>query len=97
MSTLTISLRDSVRLRLENLAQEYGVPLDDFIASTLSQRAAVADAESYIQRRGAEWRAKFKRWPKAKQRAHLIAIGALTAEGEIPVYPMDHVPLGPRH
>lgn len=51
MSTLTISLRDSVRLRLENLAQEYGVLLDDFIASTLSQRAAVADADSYVQRR----------------------------------------------
>jgi len=50
-----------------------------------------------FHRRGAEWRAKFKRWPKAKQRAHLIKIGALTPEGEIPVYPMDHVPLGPRN
>lgn len=50
-----------------------------------------------FHRIGAEWRAKFKRWPKAKQRAHLIEIGALTPEGEIPVYPMDHVPLGPRH
>ena len=51
MSTLTISIPDSIRRRVEDLAREDGVPLDDFIASTLSQRAAVADADSYIQRR----------------------------------------------
>lgn len=43
----------------------------------------------------ASW-AKFHRMSKAKQRAELIRRGVLTAEGELPVYPMDHVPLGPR-
>ena len=51
MSTLTISLPDTIRRRVEDLAREDGVPLDHFIASTLSQRAAVADADSYIRRR----------------------------------------------
>lgn len=49
-----------------------------------------------FHRRSAEWRANFKRWPKAKKRAHLIEIGALTPEGEIPVYPMDHGSPRPR-
>jgi hypothetical protein len=34
--------------------------------------------------------------PLAKQRAELIRRGALTPDGKLPVYPMDHVPLGPR-
>ena len=50
-----------------------------------------------FHRRGAEWRAKFRRMSKAKKRAFLIEIGALTPDGNLPVYPMDHVPLGPRH
>ncbi len=50
-----------------------------------------------FHRRGAELRARFQRWSKAKQRAHLIKIGALTPEGNLPVYPMDHVPLGQRN
>ena len=40
--------------------------------------------------------AKVRRMSKAKQREWLIEIGALTPEGNLPVYPMDHVPLGPR-
>jgi hypothetical protein len=44
-----------------------------------------------------EYWAKFRRLSKAKQRARLIEMGALTPEGKVPVYPMDHVPLGPRH
>lgn len=40
--------------------------------------------------------AKFCRMSKAKQRADLIKRGVLTPEGKLPVYPMDHVPLGPR-
>ena len=49
-----------------------------------------------FHRIGAEWREKFSRMSKAKKRQWLIEIGALTPEGEVPVYPMDHVPLGPR-
>ena len=41
--------------------------------------------------------AKFRRLSKTKQRALLIEWGALTAEGNVPTYPMDHVPLGPRN
>jgi hypothetical protein len=44
----------------------------------------------------AERHEKFRRMPLAKQRAELIRRGALTPEGKLPVYPMDHVPLGPR-
>ena len=39
---------------------------------------------------------KFRKMPLAKQRAELIRQGTLTPEGKLPVYPMDHVPLGPR-
>jgi predicted transcriptional regulator len=53
MSTLTISLPDSVRRRIESLAESDGVSLDDFVASVLSQRVAIADADSYVQRRAA--------------------------------------------
>lgn len=48
-------------------------------------------------RRDEAWQRKFKRMTKAQKRQWLISIGVLTPEGEIPVYPMDHVPLGPRH
>ena len=43
-----------------------------------------------------EWWAKFQRLPKARKRARMIELGMLTPEGKVPVYPMDHVPLGPR-
>ena len=49
-----------------------------------------------FHRRNAEGREKFRSMSKAKRRALLIEIGALTPEGNVPVYPMDHVPLGPR-
>jgi hypothetical protein len=39
---------------------------------------------------------KFRKQPKAVQRAKLIREGILTPEGKLPVYPMNHVPLGPR-
>ena len=51
MSTLSISLPNSVRRRLEDLAREDSVPLDDFVAATLTQRAAIAEADSYIRLR----------------------------------------------
>ena len=52
MSTLTITLPDSVRRSIESLADENGVPIDDFISCILSQRVAVAEADSYVRRRG---------------------------------------------
>lgn len=51
MSSLSISIPDSIRERVESLAREDGVSLDAFVASVLSQRVAVADADSYIRRR----------------------------------------------
>lgn len=51
MSTITISLPDSVRQRVESLAQEDGVPVDAFVSSILSQRVAIADADSYVRHR----------------------------------------------
>jgi hypothetical protein len=50
MSTLNITIPDSVRSRLERCARE-GVSMDDFVASVLSQRVAVADADSYVRGR----------------------------------------------
>lgn len=55
-----------------------------------------SDPLGLISALDAYW-AKFNRLSKAKQRARLIEMGALTPEGKVPVYPMDHVPLGPRH
>lgn len=51
MSTLNISIPDSIRQRLETLAREDGVEVDSFVATVLSQRVAVADADSYVRRR----------------------------------------------
>lgn len=51
MSSLSISIPDSIRERVESLAREDGVSLEAFVASVLSQRVAVADADSYIRRR----------------------------------------------
>jgi predicted HicB family RNase H-like nuclease len=51
MSSLNISIPDSVRERIESLAREDGVSLDAFVASVLSQRVAVAEADLYIRRR----------------------------------------------
>jgi hypothetical protein len=47
-------------------------------------------------RRIHEWWDRLGRLPKAKRRARMIELGMLTPEGQVPVYPMDHVPLGPR-
>ena len=41
--------------------------------------------------------AKVRKMTPAQSHKWLIEIGALTPEGEVPVYPMDHVPLGPRN
>lgn len=51
MSSLHISLPDSIRERLESLARKDGVSVDAFAASVLAQRVAVAEADSYVRRR----------------------------------------------
>ncbi len=51
MSTLNISIPDSIRKRVEALAHEDGVGVDSFVATVLAQRVAVADADSYIRSR----------------------------------------------
>jgi len=52
MSTLRIKLPDSIRQRVEHFASEEGVSTDDFLATVITQRIAVAEADSYIRRRG---------------------------------------------
>ena len=39
---------------------------------------------------------QFDELPKKKQKAAMIKFGWFNADGTVPVYPMDHVPLGPR-
>ncbi|MFO1485135.1 MAG: hypothetical protein U1F71_17375 [Verrucomicrobiaceae bacterium] len=58
MSTLSIQLPDSIRQRVEVLAREDGVEVDAFIATVLSQRIAVAEADSYVRRRASQGSAR---------------------------------------
>ena len=51
MSTLSVSIPDSVRSRIEFFAGEDGVSVEHFVSTILSQRVAVADAASYIRKR----------------------------------------------
>jgi hypothetical protein len=51
MSTISIKIPDSVRNRVEDIAREDGVTVDDFVASVLLQRVAVANADSYVRSR----------------------------------------------
>jgi len=51
MSTISVTLPDSVKSRLEEIAKREGVSVDAYVAMVLSQRIAVADADSYVQRR----------------------------------------------
>ncbi len=51
MSTLSISIPESVRSRVEVLAGEEGVSIDQFVSTILAQRVAVADADSYVRKR----------------------------------------------
>lgn len=53
MSTISISIPDSLRQRAEAIASGDGLGLESFVATILSQRVAVAEADSYIRRRGA--------------------------------------------
>lgn len=52
MGTLEITLPDSIRRRVEHFASEEGVSTEDFLATVITQRIAVAEADSYIRRRG---------------------------------------------
>lgn len=56
MSTLNVNIPESLRRRAQSLAQDDGVPLEQFIAT------ALADADSYIRERAARGsREKFDR------------------------------------
>ena len=48
---MSIDIPNSVRARVELLAEADGVSVDVFVSSILSQRIAVADVDSYMQRR----------------------------------------------
>lgn len=62
MSTLNVNLPESLRRRAQSLAQDDGVPLDQFIATALAEKVAVLDADSYIRARAARGsREKFDR------------------------------------
>ena len=62
MSSLTVSIPNSIRLRAERLAEDDGISFDQFLASALAEKVAVLDAGSYVQQRAARGsRAKFER------------------------------------
>ena len=53
MSTLNVTLPDSLRRRAATLAAEDGVSLDQFVATALAEKLAVLDADTYIRDRAA--------------------------------------------
>jgi hypothetical protein len=53
MSTLTVSLPDSIRRRAETLAQTDGISFDQFVALALAEKVAVLDAGTYLAERAA--------------------------------------------
>jgi hypothetical protein len=53
------------------------------------------EMQDVIKRMDAQWN-RVEKWPKARQRAYLVEIGALTPDGKLRRYAMNHVPLGPR-
>lgn len=62
MSTLNVNIPESLRRRAQLLAQDDGVPLDQFIATALAEKVAVLDADSYIRERATRGnREKFDR------------------------------------
>ena len=62
MSTLNVNIPESLHRRAQALAQDDGVPLDQFIATALAEKVAVLDADSYIRERAARGsREKFDR------------------------------------
>ena len=62
MSTLTISVPDSIRRRAEALAQNDGISMDQFVALAMAEKVAVLDAGTYLSERAARGsREKFDR------------------------------------
>ncbi|MBI4623129.1 MAG: toxin-antitoxin system HicB family antitoxin [Verrucomicrobia bacterium] len=62
MSKLNVHLPESLHRRAQSLAQDDGVPLDQFIATALAEKVAVLDADTYIRQRAARGnREKFDR------------------------------------
>jgi hypothetical protein len=62
MSTLNVNIPESLHRRAQSLAEDDGVPLDQFIATALAEKVAVLDADSYIRERAARGsREKFDR------------------------------------
>jgi hypothetical protein len=61
MSTLSVTIPDSIRRRAEALAKEDEVSIDQFIATAMAEKIAVLDANTYIADRAARGsRAKFE-------------------------------------
>ncbi len=56
MSTLNVNIPESLHRRAQSLAQDDGVPLDQFIARALAEKVAVLDADSCIRERAARGR-----------------------------------------
>ena len=62
MSTLKVNIPESLHRRAKSLAQDDGVPLEQFIATALAEKVAVLDADSYVRERAARGsREKFDR------------------------------------
>jgi len=51
MSSLSVNIPESLHRRAQALAQNDGIPLDQFIATALAEKVAVLDAESYLRER----------------------------------------------
>lgn len=51
MSTLTVTLPDSIRRRAETLAHSDGISFDQFVALALAEKVAVLDAGTYLAER----------------------------------------------
>jgi hypothetical protein len=51
MSTVNVTLPDSLRRRAAILGARYGVSLDQFVATALAEKVAVLDADTYIRDR----------------------------------------------
>ena len=62
MSSLMVSIPNSIRQRAEVLAKDDGISFDQFVASALAEKVAVLDADSYVRQRAAQGsRTKFDR------------------------------------
>ena len=76
MSTINISIPDSVRSRIELFAGEDGVSVDHFVSTVLAQR--VPDADSYVRAR-------------AKRGSPDRLLELLSAAPDVPPEPCDRI------